>query len=71
MSAGWQIGRENRTTRAAVTAVLAAHAVMVAVGLVTILLAVALTGLAPDDMGAVTAGLIVLGLGWSEAGRFQ
>lgn len=27
--------------------------------------AVALTGLAPQQMGAVTAGLILLGLGWS------
>jgi MFS family permease len=123
LRAGWQIVRENRTTRAAVTAVVAAHAVMVAVmsmtplhmqhhaghaagqadtialigltislhiagmyalsplmglltdrlgarktvmlGLATILLAVAMTGLAAQNMGAVTTGLIVLGLGWS------
>ena len=123
LRAGWQIMRENPTTRAAVTAVVAAHAVMVAVmsmtplqmqhhaghaagepgtialigltislhiagmyalsplmgwltdqlgagkivllGLATILVAVGLTGLAPQNMGAVTAGLIVLGLGWS------
>jgi MFS family permease len=121
--AGWLIVREYATARAAVTAVVAAHAVMVAVmsmtplhmqhhagyaagqpdtialigltislhiagmyalsplmgwltdrlgarkivmlGLATILLAVALTGLSPQNMGAITTGLIVLGLGWS------
>lgn len=34
-------------------------------GLLTLLAAVALTGLAPQNMGAVTFGLILLGLGWS------
>lgn len=121
--AGWQIVRGNPTARGAVTAVVAAHAVMVAVmsmtplhmqhhaghaagqpdtialigltislhiagmyalspvmgwltdrfgavktvlaGLAVIVLAVALTGLAPDNMGTVTAGLMLLGLGWS------
>lgn len=125
LRAGWEIVRDNPAARAAVTAVVAAHAVMVAVmsmtplhmqhqagnaagqpdtialigltislhvagmyalsplmgwltdrfgpartvvlGLGAILLAVALTGLAPRDMGAVTTGLILLGLGWSAA----
>lgn len=120
---GWQIVRENPTARGAVTAVVAAHAVMIAVmsmtplhmqhhaghaagqpdtialiglsislhiagmyalsplmggltdrlgptamvliGLGTLALAVALTGLAPHHMGAITAGMILLGLGWS------
>jgi len=121
--AGWQIVRQNPSTRAAVLTVVAAHAVMVAVmsmtplhmqhqaghaaghpdtialigftisahiagmyalsplmgwltdrlgavktvliGLGMLITAVALTGLAPQQMGAVTAGLILLGLGWS------
>ena len=120
---GWQVIREHPTARAAVTAVLAAHAVMVAVmsmtplhmqhhagesaahpdtvaligftislhiagmyalspimgwltdrtgaattvmaGMGTLITAVALTGLLPSNMTAVTAGLILLGLGWS------
>ena len=123
LQAGSRIVRNNSTARAAVTAVVAAHAVMVAVmsmtplhmqhqaghaagqpdmialigltislhiagmyalsplmgwltdrfgpartvllGLAIILVAVALTGLAPQETGAVTMGLILLGLGWS------
>lgn len=120
---GWQIVRQHPTARAAVIAVIAAHAVMVSVmsmtplhmqhhaghsagnpdtialigltislhiagmyalsplmgvltdrlgartaalaGLLTLLAAVALAGLASQNMGAVTAGLVLLGLGWS------
>jgi MFS family permease len=120
---GWRIVRQHPGARGAVAAVVAAHAVMVAVmsmtplhmqhhaghtagtadttaligltislhiagmyalsplmgvltdrlgprtaalaGLFTLLAAVALTGLAPQNMGAVTFGLILLGLGWS------
>jgi MFS family permease len=123
--AGWQIVREHPTARGAVIAVVAAHAVMVAVmsmtplhmqhhaghtaghpdtialigftislhiagmyalspvmgwmtdrmgavrtvllGMGTLLAAMALTGLLPQHMPAVTAGLILLGLGWSAA----
>lgn len=127
--AGWQIVAAHRTARAAVIAVVAAHAVMVAVmsmtplhmqhhaaytteaaagnpdiialigftislhiagmyaaspvmgwltdrygpaatvlgGLATLLAATALTGLAADQMTAVTVGLVLLGLGWSAA----
>lgn len=36
-------------------------------GMGTLIAAVALTGLLPQHMGAVTAGLILLGLGWSAA----
>lgn len=36
-------------------------------GMTTLIGAVALTGLLPADMTAVTAGLILLGLGWSAA----
>lgn len=121
--AGWQILRAHPTAAAAVTAVIAAHAVMVAVmsmtplhmqhqagaaaghldtitligftislhiagmyalspmmgwltdrlgptptvlaGMGTLLAAVTLTGLAPGQLGAVTVGLVLLGLGWS------
>ena len=120
---GWQIVRQHPSARAAVIAVVAAHAVMVAVmsmtplhmqhhaghtagnpdtialigltislhiagmyalsplmgvltdrlgprtaalaGLLTLLGAVALTGLASQSMGSVTVGLVLLGLGWS------
>ncbi|EMY33309.1 major facilitator superfamily transporter [Arthrobacter crystallopoietes BAB-32] len=123
--AGWQIVREHPTARGAVIAVVAAHAVMVAVmsmtplhmqhhagdaaghqdtialigftislhiagmyalsplmgwltdrlgaartvlvGMGILLAAMALTGLLPGYMPAVTAGLILLGLGWSAA----
>ncbi|MFD1214637.1 MFS transporter, partial [Arthrobacter sp. GCM10027362] len=123
--AGWQSVRGHPTARAAVTAVVAAHAVMVAVmsmtplhmqhhaghaagrpdtialigftislhiagmyalsplmgwltdrlgaartvlaGMGTLAAAMALTGLAARHMPAVTAGLILLGLGWSAA----
>jgi MFS family permease len=122
---GWQIIREHPTARGAVVAVVAAHAVMVAVmsmtplhmqhhagdsaahpdtialigftislhiagmyalsplmgwltdrlgaattvmaGMATLIAAVTLTGLLPSNMAAVTAGLILLGLGWSAA----
>lgn len=120
---GWRIVKHHPTARGAVIAVVAAHAVMVAVmsmtplhmqhhaghlagnpdtialigltislhiagmyalsplmgvltdrlgartaalaGLLTLLAAVALAGLASQNMGAVTAGLVLLGLGWS------
>jgi MFS family permease len=120
---GWRIVKEHPAARGAVTAVIAAHAVMVAVmsmtplhmqhhagqaagnpdtialigltislhiagmyalspvmgaltdrlgprttalaGLLTLLAAAALTGLASQSMGSVTVGLILLGLGWS------
>lgn len=120
---GWRIVKEHPTARGAVIAVVAAHAVMVAVmsmtplhmqhhaghaaadtdtialigltislhiagmyafsplmgsltdrvgprtaalaGLCTLVAAVALTGLASQNMGSVTGGLILLGLGWS------
>lgn len=123
--AGWLIIREHPTARGAVVAVVAAHAVMVAVmsmtplhmqhqagssaghpdtialigftislhiagmyalspvmgwltdrlgpvatvliGMGMLIAAVALTGLAPQNMTAVTVGLILLGLGWSAA----
>ncbi|NKX53620.1 MFS transporter [Arthrobacter mobilis] len=123
--AGWQIVRGHPTARGAVTAVAAAHAVMVAVmsmtplhmqhhaghaaggpdtialigftislhiagmyalsplmgwltdrlgaartvltGMGVLAAAAALTGLLPRHMPAVTAGLILLGLGWSAA----
>ncbi|AUI50235.1 MFS transporter [Arthrobacter crystallopoietes] len=123
--AGWQVVREHPTARGAVIAVVAAHAVMVAVmsmtplhmqhhaghaaghpdtialigftlslhvagmyalsplmgwltdrigaaktvlaGMGTLIAAVALTGLLPSNMTVVTAGLILLGLGWSAA----
>ncbi len=123
--AGWQIVREHPTARGAVIAVVAAHAVMVAVmsmtplhmqhhaghaaehpdtialigftislhiagmyalsplmgwltdrlgaartvliGMAILIAAMALTGLLPQHMPAVTAGLILLGLGWSAA----
>ncbi|MCI2266886.1 MFS transporter [Sediminivirga luteola] len=123
--AGWQIVRAHPTARGALIAVIAAHAVMVAVmsmtpvhmqhhaagaaehsdtialigftislhiagmyalspvmgwltdrlgpaptvvvGMAILFAAVALTGLFPGHMGAVTAGLILLGLGWSAA----
>lgn len=41
--------------------------IIVLVGLATLVVAVALTGLAAQNMAAVTAGLILLGLGWSAA----
>ncbi|MFC7850564.1 MFS transporter [Arthrobacter sp. NPDC057388] len=120
---GWQIVRQHPSARGAVIAVIAAHAVMVAVmsmtplhmqhhaghsagnpdtialigltislhiagmyalsplmgvltdrlgartaalaGLLTLLAAVALAGLASHSMGSVTVGLVLLGLGWS------
>lgn len=123
--AGWQIVRAHPTAGGAVVAVIAAHAVMVAVmsmtplhmqhqagvsaghpdtialigftislhiagmyalspvmgwltdrlgpaptvlvGMGTLLAAVALTGFAPQHVGAVAAGLVLLGLGWSAA----
>ena len=123
--AGWQIVRQHPTARGAVVAVVAAHAMMVAVmsmtplhmqhhagnaaghpdtialigftislhiagmyalsplmgwltdrlgavrtvlaGMGTLIAAMALTGLLPHHMPAVTAGLILLGLGWSAA----
>lgn len=40
---------------------------IVFVGMGTLLAAMALTGLLPQQMSAVTAGLILLGLGWSAA----
>jgi MFS family permease len=120
---GWRIVSQHPTARGAVAAVVAAHAVMVAVmsmtplhmqhhagaaagnpdtialigltislhiagmyalsplmgvltdrlgphtaalaGLLTLLVAVAMTGLASRSMGSVTVGLVLLGLGWS------